>query len=91
MDKEEKLMEPEWLQEAVDKAAAEVTRDWLHPKLREAGVENPERYVVSYVRDAPEPVQGFAVTLSPEDEASRDRVMRFLAEMYVIPEVANEP
>lgn len=79
------------LQEALDLAAEDVTRTFLWPALREAGVEEPERYVVSYVRDEPEPVQGFMVTLSPGDEASRARIMKHLAEVYGIPEVADEP
>lgn len=70
--------DPEWLQVRADQVAAEVTRDWLHPRLREAGVEEPERYVVSYVRDEPEPVRGFMVTLSPEDEALRAKMLWIL-------------
>jgi hypothetical protein len=91
MNKGDTVVDSELPQVYIDQVAAEVTMDWLHPKLREAGIEDPERYVISYVRDEPEPVQGFMVTLSPEDEAQRARIMKHISEVYGIPEVADEP
>lgn len=38
----------QWLQREMDRVAAEMTRDFLRPALKAAGVEDPQRYQLAY-------------------------------------------
>ena len=61
----------------------QVTKEYLHPALKAAGVVDPERYVLMIEdKDSAVPIQGTLITLNADDVELRARLIKLLHDLY---------